>query len=684
MSSIGASTPRTVTDDLVISRSRAGVVAIVVGLALLVLVIPAMTTIVVGPESYTVLRREYPGLDVALLSTMLRVGVEVGAFFTVGALITMLFLRDARGRGAKRIEAGFELSILRVASGCWAVCAAALVLVDSLDASGMPLDRIGQPGALGSFYEGSDLPKAWTVTFVLAGIIFVASQFTVLWTGLLFPLWASVFAVLAPVAVGQILVGPGHDIGSDAGIYQAIAVAVFFGAIVVAATRVLTGRLVAAESLRRLILVGAFALPVIVITELLLAWFKLAGTPLFASTTGWQITLRTAFLAVIGISLGYGVLRWRGARLTEKSIARILCVSALGVAGWVGTTVAMTRIAPPHYFLPTSISQILMGFEVPDAPSVVILLTQWRVNLLFLGLAIAGVAVYLVAVSTLVRRGDRWPVGRTISWVSGWIIVVVATSSGLGKYSAPDFGIHMIVHMSLNMLAPLLLSLGGIVTLLLRSSKPAGRGPVGLHEWVTWALHWSVLRVIYNPLLVFAVFVGSYYGLYLSGIFGEYMRFHWAHQLMNVHFLIIGYLYYSLIIGVDRPPRPLPHIGKLGYVLAAMPFHAFFGVILMSSDVIIAENFYRYLALPWADLPASQYLGGGVAWAGGEIPLMIVIVVLAVQWARQDGKEAKRSDRHYDTGRNDEFDEYNKMLQSLTDRRAAGSNTGPSPKGQQE
>ena len=141
----------------------------------------------------------------------------------------------------------------------------------------------------------------------------------------------------------------------------------------------------------------------------------------------------------------------------------------------------------------------------------------------------------------------------------------------------------MIVHMSLNMLAPGLLVLGGVITLLLRAARPDRGKPAGPHDWVTWALHWPVLRVVYNPLIVFVVFVGSYYGLYLTGIFGDYMRFHWAHQLMNVHFLIVGYLYYSLIIGVDRPPRPLPHIGKLGYVLAAMPFHAFFGVILMTS-----------------------------------------------------------------------------------------------------
>ncbi|WP_309472638.1 cytochrome c oxidase assembly protein [Microbacterium sp. H6] len=268
-------------------------------------------------------------------------------------------------------------------------------------------------------------------------------------------------------------------------------------------------------------------------------------------------------------------------------------------------------------------------------------------------------------------RGDAWPTGRTAAWVAGWAVVVFVTSSGFGKYSAPDFGVHMIVHMSLNMAAPILLVLGGVITLLLRATRSDPTRPAGAHDWITWVLHWPVLRFVFNPLIVFILFVGSYYGLYFTGIFGEFMRFHWAHQLMNVHFLIAGYLFYALVIGVDRPPRPLPHIGKLGFVLAAMPFHAFFGVILMTGNMLIAEDFYRNFALPWSDLPAAQYFAGGVAWAGGEIPLLLVIIALGIQWSRQDAKDARRKDRHLDTGRDDEFDQYNRMLEQLAARGAA-------------
>lgn len=644
--------------------------------AIIALGVPVVTTVVLGAAPYEQIFRGFPGLDVGVTTTVLLVGADAGSLVSIGALIHLLFLREAPPKRARKVEQGFEVAVLRVAAGVWATCAGGLVLFEAFDSSGLALSRLAEPGAFAYLYEASYAPGAWTVSFFAGLLVFFVAYFADWWTGLLIPLWAAVIAVLAPVVTGQVLVGPEHDFGSDAAILQTLAVNAFFGAVAVAAIRIASGRRLGSESLRRLLLLGAGGLPVIVATDLILAWFKLAGSGVTESLTGWMILARWACLAVILVSIG--IVWWLRQRspLRGNSITVLPTVMSLAIAGWIGVTAAMTRQPPPQYFVPTSIEQVFMGFEVPDPPTALVLFTQWRPNLLFLGMAVAAITVYLIAVRALHRRGDRWPAGRTISWLLGWTVVVVATSSGFGKYSASDFGVHMIVHMSLNMLAPGLLVLGGVVTLLLRATRSRPGGPAGVHDWVTWVLHWRVLRFLYNPLIVFVVFIGSYYGLYLTPLFGELMRFHWGHQLMNLHFLIVGYLYYSLIIGVDRPPRPLPHIGKLGYVLAAMPFHAFFGIILMTSasTSLIAETFYSYLDLPWADLEAQQYLAGGVAWAGGEIPLMIVIVILAVQWSKQDAKEARRKDRHLDTGRDDEFDVYNQMLKRLADRQGASPN----------
>ncbi|RGE21460.1 cytochrome c oxidase assembly protein [Leucobacter sp. wl10] len=639
----------------------------------LVVVPPIVLTVQSGSTPYEKLQTGFPGMDVAVLTALGQGLGDLASMVAFGALLSLLFFRDARGRDALQIGVDLELAVLRFASGAWATVSASMVLLEMFDSNGFPFLRVGEPGALSFLYESGSFPRAWTVSMLAAMVTFFASMFATRWTGLLIPLWASLFGVLAPVVVGQILVGPNHDFGSDAGAYQTLLANAVFGTVLVIAMRAAAGRTLAPEISTRFFRFAAVGLAVIVASDLLLAWFKLAGSALLDSVTGWQIVARWACLAILVPAL----VIWRraqGGPIRRSAAARSLAVATVAIGGWVGVTAAMTRVPPPNYFVPTSISQVFMGFDVEAPPSMLVWFTNWRPNILFIVISVTAVLVYLWAVRTLRSRGDRWPVGRTVSWIAGWFVVVFATSSGFGKYSAPDFGTHMIVHMSLNMLAPILLVMGGVITLLLRATRSDPGRPAGLHDWITWVLHWKALRFVYNPLIVFALFVGSYYGLYFSGLFGVAMRFHWAHQLMNVHFVIAGYLFYSLVIGVDRPPRPLPHIGKLGFVLAAMPFHAFFGVILMSGGRIIAENFYLYLGLPWADLQASQYLGGGVAWAGGELPLLLVIIVLGIQWSRQDAKEARRKDRHMDSGRDEEFADYNRMLEKLASRKP-----GPGP-----
>ena len=649
--------------------SLVGIVVAIAAVAILVAV-PIGVVVAIGAEPYAALRREYPGLLVSIVSASLRVVADAAAWLTAGALVSLLFLVARPGARPVRVDGEPEWRIARGASLTWALSATALVVVDAADANGVPFARLLDPGALPYLVEAAYLPRAWIVVAAFAFLAFFVIAFGTRWTTMLIALWASVIAILAPVVVGQVLVGPDHDFGSDAGIIQSVVLAVVFGVLAVLAVRVLGGRRLRPDAIRRLGIVVAVGLPIAIAAELVLAAFKLVGGQYWGTPTGAIIAIRLGLLGVALVGAVVVVVAWRRGRLRERALNTALIGGALVGAALLATSVAMTRIPPPQYGVFTSLMEIFLGFDLDVAPSVEVLFTAWRPNILFLVIALAGMTVYAIALVAATRKGVRWPVGRTIAWMLGWLAVITGTSSGFGAYSGADFGVHMIVHMSLNMLAPLLLALGGVVTLMLRATtpRPAPQAP-GPHEWIVSAMHWPVLRVLTNPLLVFVLFIGSYYALYLTGLFGVLMPFHFGHQAMNLHFLIIGYLYYWIVIGVDRAPRPLPPMGRLGLVLAAMPFHAFFGIVLMTSTTPIAENFYRTLGAPWAgDLMASQYLGGGVAWAGGELPLLIVVVALGIQWARQDQREAKRVDRRIDTGLDDEFEAYNRMLQQLADR----------------
>jgi putative copper resistance protein D len=230
------------------------------------------------------------------------------------------------------------------------------------------------------------------------------------------------------------------------------------------------------------------------------------------------------------------------------------------------------------------------------------------------------------------------------------------------------FSVHMGQHMLLAMVTPVLFVLGGPVTLALRSLPAAGKGqPPGPREWLLAAVHSPVSRFLTHPIIALVLFVGSFYALYFSGLFDSALDYHWAHILMNLHFLLTGYLFYWPVIGVDPAPRRIPHLGKLGMMFGAMPFHAFFGVILMSMQTVIGEQFYRSVKLPWvSDLLSDQRLGGGIAWASGEIPVLLVLIALLVQWSRADDREARRKDRREEVTGDEDLNAYNEMLRQMS------------------
>ena len=183
---------------------------------------------------------------------------------------------------------------------------------------------------------------------------------------------------------------------------------------------------------------------------------------------------------------------------------------------------------------------------------------------------------------------------------------------------------NLVPTLLLSMLVPILLVLGAPMTLALRALDPAGRGePPGLREWILAALHSRVSRFLTHPVVATVLFVAGFYGLYFSSLFDAAVGSHAGHVAMNIHFLMSGYLFYWVVIGVDPTPRPIPPLGKLGMVFASLPLHAFFGVVLMGTQEVLGERFYRSLQLPWhTDLLGDQQLGGGIAWSAGEVPLV--------------------------------------------------------------
>ena len=255
-------------------------------------------------------------------------------------------------------------------------------------------------------------------------------------------------------------------------------------------------------------------------------------------------------------------------------------------------------------------------------------------------------ALYVYGVRTLTARGDRWPVGRSLAFVLGGLgTIFVALCSGLARYDELLFGAHMVQHMLLSMVAPVFLALGAPVTLALRTlpSRPRA-GLLSL-------LHSRFARVVSFPAIPWLLFIGSPFALYFSGWYAATLDSTALHDLLHLHFLLVGCMFFWPIIGVDPVPGRVSHPFRILLLFATMPFHAFLGVAIMSvgedgRGLLAAEHYLPLLGRH--DAVFQQQVGGGLIWSSGDLVGLLFIFVATVQWMRASEREAAREDRRLD------------------------------------
>jgi cytochrome c oxidase assembly factor CtaG len=215
------------------------------------------------------------------------------------------------------------------------------------------------------------------------------------------------------------------------------------------------------------------------------------------------------------------------------------------------------------------------------------------------------------------------------------------------------------------MLAPILLLLGAPITLALRALPAARHGRTGLREILIRLLHSRPARVVSSPLFTLPLFIASLYGLYFSPLFDFLMGSWLGHEWMLAHFLVTGLLFFWPILGVDPAPRRPSHVLRMLELFVGMPFHAFFGIAVMMSSSVIATFFARPPAAWHIGPLADQNTAGGIAWAFSEVPTLLVLLALLVQWAATDRRTAARTDRQADRDHDAELAAYNAYLARL-------------------
>ncbi|MDN5726346.1 MAG: cytochrome c oxidase assembly protein [Propionibacteriales bacterium] len=604
-----------------------------------------------------------------IISGLLYVAAGCAALLTLSRLIRAVWLtprptRDELAEGS-RSASGYAWRRTAPAAVLWCATSALTAIFNAGAAQGFPVAYvIADPF---TFLSTVQTAQAWTLTALVAAVVAIVTLTPRRWGTQIVTTVLVLAAQLPVVVTAQVSVGVGHDFATDAAIIMTLALAVAVAAIWGAAGLEDTSSPGVVRGAR----MAAVGLLVAIGLRIAVAVFEMAGVGV------WTHPYGIAMLGQLGTWLI--LLALTGTVALQRGLGPRLGALRLRVGAWVavvsvGFWAALLNLVPPRFLEPQTIAENYLGFEIPPAPTFITALTPGRPNLLLGTTALAAIVVYALAFARLRRRGDHWPWHRLVCWCAGWLLVLAVSGSSAWALSSVAFSWHMGIHMVLSMLAPPLIVLGGVITLALRVLSASPQALPRLRSALLAVMEAPLVVRLTSPLVVWLIFVASFYVLYFSPLFGAAMRYHWAHQAMTFHFLIMGCLFYGTGIGVDRPVRDIPAVARLALVFAAMPFHAFFSIGVLSGTGI-GEQFYRALDVSWiADLGQDQQLGGQVTWALGEMPMLIVVIALLAQWFAHDRRTARRADRQADRDGDSELAAYNELLAELArrDRAAPG------------
>ena len=590
--------------------------------------------------------------------------MQLTGVLSIGLLLTLSFLDSDIKGGITNIKLVKKTKAFLLA---WLLTTFAFILIQISYLLQQPLASSFDLTVIRSYLTQTAIGKSYIVQIIGIILLLSVALRRVITTYL--SLLIALIAIVAPVFQSHGSSSGRHGLAIGALVIHVIALSFWVGGLFGLTQLSKEQKLIALPRFSELALWSAIT---VVITGAATAWTRLDSIEAWQSKYG-AITLLKISLAVTLV--GFGVLHRRWIIKSDfPSVFRLITAEIAIMFATVFVGSWLSTVAPPNRVVESTPAILITGIAMPEAPNLTRVLLAYDADGLMLALLIFAVALYIKGVLILSRRGVKWPIGRTLAFAIGISAVDFATSGGLGVYSRFAFSNHMMAHMVLGMIAPIGIVLGAPITLALRT-LPQGRTEEerGVRGTLIALLHSKPAGIITNPVTILALFDGSLFALYMTPLFGNMMQSHLGHLVMTVHFLLAGILFFHVIIGIDPNPRKVPHIVRIVILFAAMSIHAFFAVALISTSTVIDQGYFASLQTPWnLDLLADQRAGGSIAWAMGELPILLALVATFIQWMRDDKRETKRIDRNEARmaamGEPDELAQYNTYLNSLAMR----------------
>jgi len=273
---------------------------------------------------------------------------------------------------------------------------------------------------------------------------------------------------------------------------------------------------------------------------------------------------------------------------------------------------------------------------VIGAPSFNALATSWQPAPLVLAPALFAGGLYALGI---VRRSRPWPARRSLAFAFGLVAVVFALDSGLDVYADRLASIHMVQHLVLTIIAAPLLAAGAPLRLALGATGGATRAGI------VRVLASPPARTLSRPLTSWILFVGLMVGWQVSPLYDLSLRHPLLHDLEHVLLLGTAMLFWAQVVGVDPLPHSLGAVGRLLYLLAAMPAMSVIGVWLLVPGTLRYPAYAAFAQALGVSPLRDQHLAGMIMW-GGDAVLGAITLLIACRALLGDERRAAARDAY--------------------------------------
>lgn len=581
-----------------------------------------------------------------------------------GLLVTWTFLAPTSGETISRDGRSAVLHASSIAA-LWSLSAVIAGLATMANVLGVPFKEVFRQGFIATYLMALPPSRSYVITAIIAMAIAIAGVFLISLNSIALMAALAGAGIASPLLNSHAATLGSHSLALTSSVAHGLAMSAWVGCLWSVSSFVKAKDL---KVVARFSALAATSVAVLAVSGIAAAYARLDSVrDLWLSRYGQIVVLKMIFFAVL-MALAVQI----RARLTstgslKKFLAAEMAIISMAIAVGVALhSTPMSRISLPL----NSAGEEILGFAYPPLPSLSSIIFGWSPEWFMLSLSLVAAGLYTVGLIQIKQNQITWSTLRTISFMIGIGLVIWTTNAGISMYSKVSFEYHMIQHMVLSMIAPIFIVLGTPITLALRA-LPAQKTSDHriIREWILALLHSGYSKLITHPLMVLGIFTFGLYGLYFTPLFASLMASHTGHIFMELHFLISGLLFSYVVIGADPSPRTVPYWARLMIVLVGLSLHAFFAIAIMQSGEPIGVDWYIQVQPPWLpNLLADTTAGGSIAWALGEIPTFLLLVIVAVMWSRSDTRLAKQLDRAADRDGDTDLKAYNAQLGALNDR----------------